>query len=126
MKAKMKAKLIIALVVIAIIAIPLNNYLIPTFGDYSDGERAGIVQKMTNRGMFVKTHEGELALEGIKSSANSRVSSVFEFSVTDKAVVDSLNANLGKMVKIYYKQYWHVNRFSGETDYFVSKVERVK
>lgn len=122
----MKIKFFISLIVIAAIVWPLSSFLIPTFGNVSEGERAGIVQKATSKGMFVKTNEGELALEGIKTGAQTSVSSVFDFSVKDQTVMDSLNAYMGKRVKVWYKEYWHVNTFDGETDYIVWKVEQIK
>lgn len=118
-------KVMIVLIVILAIVIPCNKFLVPTFGEYSKGERAGVVQKMTEKGMFFKTFEGELALEGIKATGKS-VSSVFAFSVQDPTIADSINKYIGKPVKVYYTQYWHVNAKDGDSEYHVTKVEAIK
>lgn len=110
---------------LAIVFVIGGRLFVPTFGDYSDGYRVGTLQKFSTKGIFFKTNEGELALQGIKTKANG-VSSLFEFSVTDPKIKSMLDSCSGKMVKLTYKQKWHVNVKDGETDYFIEKVEIVK
>lgn len=121
----MKIKYFIIAVIVLVFLGTCSKFVIPSFGEYSTGERSGIVQKMTSKGMFVKTNEGELALEGIKSS-NSKVSSTFEFSVKDQVVADSLVSYIGSRVKIFYTEYYHSWVFDGETNYRITKVELLK
>lgn len=118
-------KVMIVLIVILAIIIPCNKFLVPTFGEYSKGERAGVVQKMTEKGMFFKTFEGELALDGIKT-VGKNVSSVFAFSVKEPALADTINKYIGKPIKVYYTEYWHVNIKDGDSNYHVWKVEPIK
>ena len=120
----------IVIIALGAIALMFGKYTIPTFGNTSEGERVGTIQKMTNRGMIAKTYEGEMAMDGIKSTnsenGSNSISSVFEFSVKDKALFDTINAHLGQKVKVYYKQYWHVNAYDGDANYIVSKIEVIK
>lgn len=100
------------------------NYIIPTFGDYSTGDRSGIVQKITHKGFFFKTYEGELATEGIKVTTS--VGSTFEFSVIDENIVKQLDSLVGQRVVISYTEKFHVNKFQGNTDYIVTSVKVLK
>lgn len=118
----MKTKLIIALIAILAVGLLCGKILIPTFGDYSDGERSGILQKFSSKGMFVKTYEGELALEGIKMTSDKSASSVFEFSVKTDSIAEQLKELVGKKVTLHYTQVIHANAFDGDTDYFIDKV----
>ena len=119
---RMKRKLIIGLIAVLVVGLLCGKILIPTFGEYSEGERSGILQKLSSKGMFVKTYEGELALEGMKMSTDKSASSVFEFSVRDKDVAKQLEQLVGKKVTLHYIQAFHANAFDGDTDYFIDKV----
>lgn len=75
------------------------------FGHYSEGERTGVVTKLSHKGLFCKIWEGELAMQNVKIGADS-VGNTFEFSVTDDAVREKIQAALdgGKTVAIQYAQ----------------------
>jgi len=121
-------KFIIGLVIVLAVAIPCCKLVVPTFGDYSDGERSGILQKFSEKGLIFKTHEGELAMEGMKmsSSRNGGASSIFEFSVTDKNVIAALDTLSGKNVTLKYHQVYHANLSDGSTEYFITSVKLAK
>ena len=90
---------------------------------YSDGERAGYVQKFSRKGWICKTWEGELAMVAIPGS----LPEIFHFTVRDEAVAEQINAQMGKRVSLTYDQ--HVGIPSdcfGETGYFVVKVRAVE
>ena len=40
------------------------------FYTYSEGYRAGLLQKFSNKGNFFKTYEGEIILSSVSSNAN--------------------------------------------------------
>ena len=87
---------------------------------YSDGERAGYVQKYSRRGWLCKTWEGEMAMVTQPGTVSER----FEFTVRDDAVAKVLNDNVGKRVSIHYDQHrWIPNSCFGDTEYFVTSAK---
>lgn len=90
---------------------------------YSDGERAGYVQKLSRKGWFCKTWEGEIAMVTMPGAIPDK----FEFSVRDDAVAHSINALAGKRVVLHYNQYKFIpTSCFGETEYFIESVREVK
>lgn len=86
---------------------------------YSEGERAGYLQKFSHKGWICKTYEGELAMSTVPGTAPI----IWNFSVRDEDVAKEINAQLGKKVVLHYHEYRYLptNCF-GETDYFVDAV----
>lgn len=95
--------------------------------EYSTGWRSGQLQKFNKRGVIFQTYEGELALAGIKTRGagdTARVSSTFEFSVTDEAIAEKLAKAVEEgeqHVTLRYRQYWWSGRCS--TDYRIEEVK---
>ena len=89
---------------------------------YSEGERAGVLQKFSKRGWVCKTYEGELAMYVVGGIAPQ----IWEFSARDPAVVEQLHGVVGQQVRLRYAEHRGLptNCF-GETDYFVTSVEVV-
>ena len=58
---------------------------------YSDGERAGVLQKFSRRGWICKTYEGELAMSVVPGVAPT----IWEFSVRDESVVPQAQRGAG-------------------------------
>jgi len=89
---------------------------------YSTGERAGFVQKFSNKGWVCKTWEGELAMVSMPGTMSEK----FYFTVRDDAVAAKINATLGKKVSITYAQHIGVpTSCFGETGYYVSDIRVV-
>jgi hypothetical protein len=83
---------------------------------YSEGERAGFLQKVSYKGWICKTWEGELSLVSIPGAAPEK----FLFTVRDEAVTQQLNAVAGKRVTLKYEQHRGLpTSCFGDTDYFV-------
>jgi hypothetical protein len=83
---------------------------------YSEGERAGFLQKVSYKGWICKTWEGELSLVAIPGAAPEK----FLFTVRDDAVAQQLNAVAGKRVTLKYEQHRGLpTSCFGDTDYFV-------
>jgi hypothetical protein len=83
---------------------------------YSEGERAGFLQKVSYKGWICKTWEGELSLVAIPGAAPEK----FLFTVRDEAVAQQLNAVAGKRVTLKYEQHRGLpTTCFGDTDYFV-------
>jgi hypothetical protein len=90
---------------------------------YSSGERAGYVQKFSNKGWFCKTWEGELAMVTMPGTLTEK----FEFSVRDAEVAKKLNESMGQRVSLHYDQHIGVpTDCFGETQYYVSAVRVVE
>lgn len=91
--------------------------------DYSEGERAGYIQKFSRKGWLCKTWEGELAMVNLPGA----LPEVFLFSVRDDGVAQRINGSMGQRVTLHYEQHVGVpTTCFGETDYFVTEVKPVK
>lgn len=90
---------------------------------YSSGERAGYVQKFSNKGWICKTWEGELAMVSMPGAMSEK----FLFTVRDDTVAQQINASLGKKVTLTYEQHVGIptNCF-GDTGYFVTGLRLVE
>ena len=58
---------------------------------YSDGDRAGYVQKFSHKGWVCKTWEGELSMVNIPGAAQER----WEFSVRDDSIAKEITSLMG-------------------------------
>ena len=86
---------------------------------YSEGERAGHLQKFSKRGWVCKTWEGELLLTALPGTIPEK----FQFSVRDEAVARQLQAAAGKHIVVTYSQHKGVpTDCFGETEYYADKV----
>lgn len=107
-----------------IVVVPILLFALWTWSaltwSFSEGERAGYVQKFSKRGWLCKTWEGELAMVNVPGAMQEK----FAFSVRDEVVAQHLTASMGKRVAISYEQHPGVptNCF-GETEYFVVAVK---
>jgi hypothetical protein len=89
---------------------------------YSDGQRAGYVQKFSHRGWPCKTWEGELAMMSLPGVISER----FRFTVPSDSVASQINATLGRRVALHYQQHkWVPNSCFGDTQYFVTEVRAI-
>ena len=86
---------------------------------YSDGERAGYVQKLSRKGWLCKTWEGEMAMVTMPGT----VSEKFAFTVPDDAIAAKINASVGKRMALHYEQHkWIPTSCFGDTEYFVTEL----
>ena len=89
---------------------------------YSKGERAGFIQKFSQKGWVCKTWEGELAMVNMPGAAQER----FAFTVRDDSVAQAVTKLMGGRVAISYQQHKGVpGSCFGETEYFVTHVQAV-
>ena len=90
---------------------------------YSEGERAGYVQKFSNKGWLCKTWEGELAMVAMPGSLAEK----FAFSVRDAAVAAKVEKTMGKRVALVYQEHRGVpSSCFGDTEHFVVDVRSVE
>jgi hypothetical protein len=86
---------------------------------YSTGERAGWVQKFSDKGWVCKTWEGELALVSLPGSTAEK----FLFTVHDEAVAKEVTRHIGKRVALHYEEKVGLpTSCFGETRHFVTGV----
>lgn len=91
--------------------------------DYSDGERAGYIQKFSRKGWLCKTWEGEMALVNLPGA----MPEIFYFSVRDNTVAKRIQDVVGKRVALTYEQHIGVpTSCFGDTQYFVVNVRTVE
>jgi hypothetical protein len=89
---------------------------------YSQGERAGYVQKLSQKGWLCKTWEGEIAMVTMPGAIPDK----FEFTVRNESVADKINQLAGKRVVLVYKQHKFIpSSCFGETEYFIEDVREV-
>lgn len=90
---------------------------------YSEGERAGYIQKFSRKGWFCKTWEGELALATVPGIAPT----IWQFTVRKEATARQINLALGRRVVMYYEEHRGIpSKCFGETDYYVDSVRIIK
>ena len=86
---------------------------------FSTGERAGWVQKFSNKGWLCKTWEGELALVSLPGSTAEK----FYFTVHDDEAAKQITKYVGKRVALHYEEKVGLpSTCFGETRYFVTGV----
>ena len=126
----MKAKIIgiISLIIILTVAGVIYFQYFFVFGE---GVKAGELNYMVHKGYIFKTYEGKLIQSGFKGqSANGVATGIqsyeFQFSVTDKAVADSLMRCSGKQVELHYKEYINPLVWRGVSEFVVDSIIAVK
>lgn len=97
---------------------------------FSEGSRSGVVQKLSKKGIFWKTWEGELNLGYNESRTDGNghqtiAPAIFYFSCESDEVALSLKIAeiFGRRVTIDYKQYFLRGWDKGGTGYDVIKVQ---
>ena len=87
---------------------------------YSSGERAGYVQKLSQKGFVCKTYEGELVLVSMPGTQAEK----FFFTVRDARVAKRINETVGKRVRLIYEEHIGIpTSCFGESNYFVQDVQ---
>lgn len=86
---------------------------------YSQGDRAGFVQKFSQKGWLCKTWEGQIAMANLPGT----MPEMFDFSVRSDSVAKLITKSMGQRVDITYEQHRGIpTSCFGETEYFVTGV----
>ena len=86
---------------------------------HSSGERAGWVQKLSNKGWLCKTWEGELALVSLPGTTPEK----FLFTIWDEQVARDITRAMGKRVALHYEEKVGLpGSCFGDTRYYVTGV----
>jgi len=87
--------------------------------NFSVGDRAGWVQKLSKKGWLCKTWEGELALVSLPGTTPEK----FFFTIRDDAVAERVSQVMGKRVTLHYEEKVGLpSSCFGETRHYVNKV----
>lgn len=106
----------LALAVVAAVLIGVTGWTWLTLSwPYSEGERAGVLQKFSRKGWICKTYEGEIAQYIVGGVAPQ----IWYFSVRDEAVAERLFKAVGQNVQLRYTEHRGIpTSCFGETPYF--------
>src|SRR6185437_4979234 len=95
----------IAVVVTLLVALPVFIFTVwagaTLHYTYSTGERAGFLQKISRRGWFCKTWEGQIQLSALPGATPE----VFDFSTRSDSIAHELNRLNGQRVVLDYEQH---------------------
>jgi flagellar basal body-associated protein FliL len=124
-KSKRTLRIFIGVLVVVLIAL----FLFYTYAVYDEGVRAGVVVRISKKGVLFKTYEGQLNLESFGALRGTNpIASTFDFSVqsNDEQVIKDLEAASlsGERVNLKYIKRYGLFAWRGETQYFVTAVER--
>ena len=117
-------KLFIGLLVIGLLIVAAT--FLSTQMAYSEGDRAGVVSKLSKKGYVFKTHEGELNV-GAQGQVGNMSNNLWQFTIAggndklNKDIEDAMTS--GKRVKLHYEQRYLKFSWMGDTEYFVTSVE---
>jgi hypothetical protein len=95
------------------------------FNVYSDGERTGLLTKLSHKGNVFKTYEGEVLIGNFQQAPNVMVPEKFYFSVKSEKLADTLMKLQGKVISLKYFQYRKSLPWRGESVYLVTDLQRV-
>ena len=125
----MKTKTKVLSIITIILVVALGGFIYFKFYFvFGEGVKAGELNQVMYKGYVFKTYEGRLIQTGFKGQkgTNSIQSNEFNFSVTDKAIADSLMRCSGKSVELHYKEYLGTLPWRGMQKYIVDDILSVK
>ena len=94
------------------------------FFTYSEGYRAGLLQKFSNKGVIVKTYEGEMILSSVSSTRDVALASEkFQFTVTNKNLIREFDTLQGENIIVHYRQKKGAIFFRGDSPYLVDSIK---
>ncbi len=116
----MKLALTILSSLAALVVLVLGTWTLITLSyTYSSGERAGYVQKISEKGWICKTWEGEIAMANLPGA----MPQIFTFSVRDDAIAHQIEKLAGQRVSLGYEEHPGIpTSCFGDTAYFVVRV----
>ena len=107
------------LIPLVLIALVFAYFTVALKWSYSTGDRAGWIQKLSDKGWVCKTWEGELAMVSQPGSPVEK----FQFTVHSDEVAGQLAKVMGKRVTLHYEQKMGLpTSCFGDTRYFVTRV----
>lgn len=111
-----KIILSVCMALLAIVVLFAGYVWVALNWSYSKGERAGYLQKFSQKGWLCKTWEGEMQM----IPAPGVLPEKFLFTVREDAVATQLNNSMGKKISVSYEQHKGIpTTCFGESEYYV-------
>jgi hypothetical protein len=112
------------LILVAVLIVAAGIYTWVTLNwSYSEGERAGVLQKFGRKGWVCKTYEGEVAMYIVSGMTPQ----IWYFSVRDNAIAEQLRKVVGEKVQLHYTEHQGIpSSCFADTKYFVDSVKVLK
>ena len=115
-------RILLILVVLAVVLVALWTWFALSWS-YSEGERAGVLQKFSKKGWVCKTYEGELALYVVGGVAPQ----IWYFSTRDEELAKQLYASVGNQIRLHYSEHRGLpTSCFAETPYFAESFTKVQ
>lgn len=93
------------------------------FYTYSEGYRAGLLQKFSHKGTFIKTYEGEMILSSVATTRDVAIASEkFLFTVINNSLIRQFDTLQGETVIVHYRQKNGSVFWRGDSQYLVDSV----
>lgn len=125
----LKSKIITIISLTVVIALGLFIYFRFYFV-FGEGVKAGELNFVVYKGYVFKTYEGKAIQAGFTKGAKNASTTIqsyeFAFSITDKALADSLMRCSGKTVELHYKEYLGALPWRGQQKYIVDDILAVR
>ncbi len=110
---------ILAVIVVTPVLVFAAYTFIVVNWSYSEGERAGTLQKFSRKGWLCKTWEGEL----MQPTAPGVAPTIWDFTVRDDVIARRVESGLGQRVVVHYKEHKGIpSTCFGDTRYWVDAV----
>jgi hypothetical protein len=94
------------------------------FYTYSEGYRAGLLQKFSSKGTIFKTYEGEMILSSVSSNRDIALASEkFLFTLTNKSLTRQFDTIQGELVIVHYREKNGTIFWRGDSRYLVDSVK---
>jgi hypothetical protein len=114
---------VVAALVVCIVAAATGFIWVALHWTYSDGQRAGYVQKLARKGWLCKTWEGEMTMVTVPGTT---MVEKFKFTVRDDGLAARLNAIAGQRVVLHYEQHKGIpGSCFGDTEYLVTGARNI-
>ncbi len=111
--------------IITILVIVLAVFIyIKYFYTYSEGYRAGLLQKFSKKGVIFKTYEGEMILSSVATNKEIAIASEkFFFTMINKDLIRQFDTLQGQNVIVHYIQKNGSVFWRGDSKYLVDSVQ---
>lgn len=94
------------------------------FYTFSEGYRAGLLQKFSKKGTFFKTYEGEMILSSVASNKDIALASEkFLFTMINEDLIRKFDTLQGRDVIVHYIQKNGAVFWRGDSKYLVDSIQ---
>lgn len=115
-------RFLLMVLVLAVLLVALWTWFSLAFA-YSEGERAGVLQKFSKKGWICKSYEGELALYVVGGVSPQ----IWYFSTRDEDLAKQLYTAVGGQIRLHYTEHRGVpTSCFAETSYFAESFTKVQ